>query len=203
MERAGEPQVGTEPALDVAAVPGGDTLRSGVALDRVRGEHAGVERLRDSLARHRVDDVRGVAREQDATVREACGVEGRGDRPRAVCAVGLGSRPEDVAQLRAVHDLAPLRGELLAGSRAASCVAQHPEAHVGAPATHREHPRVPGEELGVEQHPHPTVVDAAEVLAKRVPRAELGRRCARSVAVDHAADGGVMTVRGDHPLRSE
>ena len=83
--------------VDVASVPSGDTLRSGVALDRVRGEDAGLERLRDPFAGHRVNDVRRIAREQDTTSREARGVEGRGDRPRAVRAVGLGSRPEDVA----------------------------------------------------------------------------------------------------------
>ena len=166
-------------------------------------EHAGVERLGDALAGHRVDDVGGVAREQHPAVREPRGVERRRDGPGAVRAVGLGAGTEDVAQLRAVDDLAPLRRELLARARTAAGIAQHAEADVGAAAAEREDPRVPGQEVGVEQHPHPGVVDAAEVLAERVPGAELGRRRARPVGVEHAAHGGVVAVGGDHPLRGE
>ena len=160
--------------LDVAAIPHGDAVGSGPALDRVRREQAGVERLGDALAGHRVDDVRGVACEQHPAVREPRGVERRGNGPGAVGAVGFGAWAEDGAQLRAVDDLAPLRRELLARAYTAAGVAQHAEAHVGASATEREDPRVPGQEVGVEQHPHPAVVDAAEVLAERVPGAELG-----------------------------
>ena len=76
-----------------------------------------------------------------------------------------------------------------------------PKPTLARPPPSGEDPRVPGQEVGVEQHPHPAVVDAAEVLAERVPGAELGRGRARSVGVEHAAHGGVVAVGGDDPLR--
>ena len=105
-------------------------------------------------------------------------VERRGDRPRAMCAVGLRVRTEDVAHHRTIEHVAPQRRESLAARRVVIGIAQHAEADVGATVTDGEHPRVAGEELGVEDHPETRVVHSAEVLAERVPRAEVAsRRC--------------------------
>ena len=84
---------------------------------------------------------------------------------------GSASIAEDPAHARAREDVAPQRRELLA---AGDVVAEHAEADVGAAAADREHPRVAREEVALEEHPEAGVVDAAEVLAERVPRAEVG-----------------------------
>ncbi len=87
--------------------------------------------------------------------------------------VGLRVLAEDPAHTRACDHVAPQRGELLA---ARDVVPQHPEADVGATVAEREHPRVPGEEVALEEHPEARVVDTAEVLPERVPRAEIRER---------------------------
>ncbi len=142
-------------------------------------------------------------------VRETVDVERRRDRPRAMCAVGLGVRAEDVAHHRTIEHVPPQRGEALAARHVVIGITQHAEAHVGATVTHGEHPGVAGEELGVEDHPEPRVVHPAEVLTERVPRAELGCRrvtrrgvvrCARRAGRgEQASHRGVVAVGRDHP----
>ena len=84
--------------------------------------------------------------------------------------VGLGVLAEDPAHTRARDDVAPQRGELLA---ARDVVAQHAETDVGATVDRPGTPTRTREEIALEEHPEAPVVDAAEVLAERVPRAEI------------------------------
>ncbi len=125
-----------------------------------------------------------------------------GNRPRAHGALGFGVRSERAADARSLDQAPPLRGERLA--RRPVVRSQDTEPDVGAAdsilGTHGEHPRVAGEEVLLEQDPEPPVVDAAEVLAERVPAAERRRRLRpdqvthrRPVAVgrDHEARGHV------------
>ena len=78
-------------------------------------------------------------------------------------------------------ELAPLRGERLAARRRRRSRST-PKPTLARPSPTREHPRVAGEEVALEQHPQPAVVDAGEVLAERVParRASRGARPASS-----------------------
>ena len=75
---------------------------------------------------------------------------------------------------RSVEHVAPQLFEVTA---AAVRVAQHAVADVGAAAGKREHPRVTGQEVALEQHPQTPVAGVGEVLAGRVPRCR-DRRCA-------------------------
>ena len=74
---------------------------------------------------------------------------------------------------------------------------QHAEADVRAAVRHREDPRVPGEQVLLEQDPQPLVVDAVEVLARRVPRPEI----ARLVGMQLPAHGGPVAVGRDEMAR--
>src|SRR5207302_10295422 len=88
------------------------------------------------------------------------------------------------------EQLPPTRVELLAGHARA---AKHAEPDVRATLGKREHPGVPGEQVGLEEHVEPGVVDATEVLPEGVPRAELGWS-RRSQAAPHK---GIVAVRRD------
>ena len=72
--------------------------------------------------------------------------------------------------------------------------AQHAVADVRAAARQREHPRVAGQQVALEQHPQPVVVDVGEVLPHRVPLAEIARR----VGLERAAHGRPVPVGRDH-----
>ena len=80
---------------------------------------------------------------------------------------------EDVAQHGTLEQFGPQLFELPA---AATVGAQHAVADVRAAVGQREHPRVAGEEVAFEEHPQPVVVHVGEVLAHRVPFAEVARR---------------------------
>ena len=167
--------------------------------DRARREHAGLERLRDAFAGHRVDDVRGVAGEQHAAVREARGGRTtRGSATRGACRRARRRGPRIVAQLRPVDDVAPLRGELLARSRAVSCVAQHAEADVGAPAADA------GTPTRTRAAGRPRTAPTAGGRRRRGSTGGTRATCrargrARGRGVEHAAHGGVVAVGGDDP----
>ncbi|GIU87180.1 MAG: hypothetical protein KatS3mg009_1695 [Acidimicrobiia bacterium] len=75
--------------------------------------------------------------------------------------------------------------------------AQHAEPDVRAPAGQREHPRVPGQQVALEQHPQPRVVDVVEVPARGVPGAEVGGR----TRVQRAPHRRPVAVRGDDVAR--
>ena len=65
LDEPGERQVVAERLRDGVAGTGAPTASVGpAAADRLGGEHAGLERLRDALTGHRVDDAGGVADEQ-------------------------------------------------------------------------------------------------------------------------------------------
>src|SRR5207237_2791809 len=70
---------------------------------------------------------------------------------------------------------------------------QHTETYVRTTLGKREHPGVPGEQVGLEEHVEAGIVDATEVLPEGVPRAELGWS-RRSQAAPHK---GIVAVRRD------
>ena len=169
----------------------------------------GLERLRDPLTGHRVDDVGGVADEQRAPVREPPAVVAGGNGPGAHRALGLGVGPEGAAQMRSVGERAPLRGERLTARGVGVPVPEDAEADVGAAVADGEHPRVAGEEVLFEQDPEAAVVDAGEVLAERVPARSTSRRSTSGSevgavvarAAEQLAGGGVVPVGGHDPPR--
>ena len=109
--------------------------------------------------------------------------------------LGLGGGPEHPSHARTLEQLPPTGVELLAGH---ARTAQHAEPDVRAAFGQREHPRVAGEQVGLEEHIEPRIVDAAEVLPEGVPRAELGWG-RRSQAAPHK---GIVAVRRDEKARA-
>ena len=75
LQQVREPEIAAEGPMHEAAVVG-------AGRDRLRREHPGLDRLRDAFAGHRVDDPRGVAREEHAAVHETGRFVARRDRPR-------------------------------------------------------------------------------------------------------------------------
>ena len=126
--------------------------------------------------------------EQHAPVGETRRVVARRDRPRAH---GLGRRASARRGCRATTAGRGARATAALRSLATPAVgAQHAVADVRAAAGQREHPRVPGEEIALEEHPEPVVVDVGEVLAHRVPFAEIAGR----VRLERAADRRPVAV---------
>ena len=156
--------------LHVVAVAVRDVDGSSAASDGVRGEHPGLERLGDPLARHRVDDRCGVAHVEHAAVGEPCRIERGGDRPRSVRVLGLGALAEHVAHAGTREQVGPEMMQVLPGHARS---AQHAEPDVRAAVRQREDPRVSREQVALEEHPLTSVLDATEVLAERVPRPEI------------------------------
>ena len=186
-------QVAPERAADAFRVStpgtGGVTGR-----DRVDRDQSRLDRLRDPFAGQRIDDVGGVTDVQHAPVGERVVLERSGDRPGAVRRLGLGGRPEHRPHARALEQLPPTRVELLAGH---ARTAQHAEPDIRATFGKREHPGIPGEQVGLEEHVEAGVVDATEVLPEGVPRSELGWG-RRSQAAPHK---GIVAVRRDEKAR--
>ena len=116
------------------------------------------------------------------------GIGHAADRVARVCVAA-----EDRAQSRSGEHVGPELLELAS----VPPVPQHAEADVRAATRHREDPRVPGEQVLLEQDPQPFVVDTFEVLARRVPRPEI----ARLVGMQLPPHGGPVAVGRDQMAR--
>ena len=85
-----------------------------------------------------------------ARSRAGPGRSASGSARRARARSGVARRAEDVAHRRSREELGP---ELLELAPRSPVGAEHAVADVGAAARQREHPRVPGQEVALEQHP--------------------------------------------------